>query len=100
MLVEIGWVFGYVLLPVLAYILRDFRYLQLSLVLPQLLLLVWMWRIPESPRWLLSNAHFTKAESAITKATEINKPTSIAYEVKQKFLLIKEYFTKEAESNK
>ncbi len=41
-------------LDAVAYFVRDWQALQLSISIPSLALLSYYWFIPESPRWLIS----------------------------------------------
>ncbi|KAM9704647.1 solute carrier family 22 member 2-like [Menidia menidia] len=45
---------GILILPLLAYFIRDWRWLQVVITAPYILFLSYYWFIPESPRWLLS----------------------------------------------
>lgn len=44
----------------------------LCTTLPELLWIIWLWFIPESPRWQLTNGHFVQAERAIKHAAKMN----------------------------
>ncbi|XP_023239015.1 organic cation transporter protein-like [Centruroides sculpturatus] len=67
-----GWATGLMLLPGIAYLLRDWVYLQIfSTALGSILLLYWCF-IPESPRWLLTRGRYKSAEDIIKVAADKN----------------------------
>ncbi|OXA57254.1 Organic cation transporter protein [Folsomia candida] len=63
---------GYMLLPGVAYYIRNWRYLQLALSGPSLILLATWWFLPESPRWLLRRGRVEEAESILRQAAATN----------------------------
>ncbi|XP_078267185.1 organic cation/carnitine transporter 2-like [Rhinoraja longicauda] len=69
---------GYMLLPFIAYFIRGWKMLILTLSLISLLYIPLWWFIPESPRWLLSKGRVKEAESIIrlmAKKNGITPPT-------------------------
>lgn len=70
--IEIFFSFGYMLLAILAYFIRDWRVLNLVIACPICLFLLTIPFVPESPRWLISRNRCDKAEKIILKAAKGN----------------------------
>ncbi|XP_074649098.1 organic cation transporter protein-like [Tubulanus polymorphus] len=68
-----GWfALGFMLLPGIAYFIRDYDYLLLVSSSPNIIFLSYYWILPESPRWLLSNGREAEAENIILKVAKMN----------------------------
>ncbi len=58
-----GWNLGCIVMVLLAYLIRDWSYLQISFAVLSLgLASIYFW-VPESPRWLLSQGHFDQVDN-------------------------------------
>ncbi|XP_056150935.1 solute carrier family 22 member 2-like [Lampris incognitus] len=66
---------GILLLPLLAYFITDWRWLQVAITVPYILFLSYYWLIPESPRWLLSQNNSSKAVEITEAIAKENKKT-------------------------
>ncbi|KAI8425983.1 hypothetical protein MSG28_004967 [Choristoneura fumiferana] len=54
------------------YLVRDWRQLALATTLPFLCFFLYLWFMPESPRWLLARGQFEKAEVILRNMARIN----------------------------
>ncbi|XP_074656215.1 organic cation transporter protein-like [Tubulanus polymorphus] len=78
---------GFMLLPGIAYFVRNHIMLQLSISIPFILLLVYWWIIPESPRWLISEGRCEEAQLIVEKIARLNgkiAPEKICFNVQVK----------------
>ncbi|KAM6954384.1 organic cation transporter protein [Aplochiton taeniatus] len=64
--------FGYIILAGLAYLIRDWRKLQLAISAPGFLFIFYIWVLPRSARWLMANDRKEEALDLIRKAALIN----------------------------
>ncbi|XP_029444245.1 solute carrier family 22 member 13-like isoform X2 [Rhinatrema bivittatum] len=72
---HIFFAIGLMVLAGLAYAIRSWRLLQLVGSLPVALVFFYIWIIPESARWLLTQGKNEKAKKLLQKAALINKQT-------------------------
>lgn len=49
----------------MVYLVQDWRHLALATTLPFALFFLYIWPMPESPRWLLARGQFEKAEAIL-----------------------------------
>ncbi|XP_076612371.1 solute carrier family 22 member 2-like [Chaetodon auriga] len=64
---------GNLILPLLAYFITDWRWLQVVISVPYILFLSYYWLIPESPRWLISQRNSSKALEITEAMAKENK---------------------------
>nr|GBN78055.1 Organic cation transporter protein [Araneus ventricosus] len=69
---KFGYVLGYPLTPLIAWLVPDWFWLQLIFTLPWLSLLCAFWILPETPRWLLSHRKFNELEQVLLLAAKKN----------------------------
>ncbi|VEN39402.1 unnamed protein product, partial [Callosobruchus maculatus] len=72
-LYQIPFNLGHLLLPVIGYYLRDWRYFQIAISAPSIFLVVYYWILPESPRWQLAVGQKENAINTLRKAAKCNK---------------------------
>lgn len=71
-LTRVGRSFGIIVITVVAYYTRNFRYLQLVVTIPGILNIFWLMTIPESPRWLLIKGRMDEALEVVSRAAKMN----------------------------
>uniref|UniRef100_A0A6A7G4B2 Organic cation transporter protein-like n=2 Tax=Hirondellea gigas TaxID=1518452 RepID=A0A6A7G4B2_9CRUS len=71
-MIETPFALGEAMAGVLAYFIRDWRYLQLAITLPAFLLISYRWLMPESIRWLVSQNRTEEAIVILKKVAKVN----------------------------
>uniref|UniRef100_A0A914QUF7 Major facilitator superfamily (MFS) profile domain-containing protein n=1 Tax=Panagrolaimus davidi TaxID=227884 RepID=A0A914QUF7_9BILA len=71
-LASIFWSCGQIILGILAYNVRDYRFLHACIAFPALLFVSYWWLIPESSRWLVAHKRYKEADQVLRKASKIN----------------------------
>ncbi|CAK1585501.1 unnamed protein product [Parnassius mnemosyne] len=71
-LLEIAYITGYFIHPIIAYFVREWRYLQLATSVPWVFTIINFWLLPESPRWLITVGKKKEAISILTKIAKRN----------------------------
>ncbi|KAL0822246.1 hypothetical protein ABMA28_004373 [Loxostege sticticalis] len=69
---NIAYSLGLILLAGVVYLIRDWRHLALATTLPFVCFFLYLWPMPESPRWLLARGQFEKAEAILKNMARIN----------------------------
>lgn len=70
---NIAYSIGLVLLAGIVYLVRDWRYLSLSVSLPLLLLFTCFFILPESPRWLVATGKYRRAARIMKIMARLNR---------------------------
>jgi len=78
------WVISLMLLPLFAYLIRDWRTLSIAGAAPGLLQIFFWWFIPESPRWLLVHNKPKEAWEELQKVANFNRKEMPDGELDQK----------------
>ncbi|XP_067115889.1 solute carrier family 22 member 7a [Osmerus mordax] len=71
-IISLGWSVGNMLLALLAYFIRDWRYLMLVVTSPCIAAIISWWWIPESARWLLANGKVDDAKKYLVQCAKMN----------------------------
>eukprot|EP00918_Siedleckia_nematoides_P062039 GHVU01135349.1.p1 GENE.GHVU01135349.1~~GHVU01135349.1.p1 ORF type:complete len:454 (+),score=29.38 GHVU01135349.1:32-1393(+) len=88
--IENFWACAMCLLALLAFLIRDWRILQLTLSIPGVVCIVLFWFLPESIPWLVANGRIEEAEKIIKRAAKFNKvnlPDNILRGPEQDYML-------------
>nr|KAF7423426.1 hypothetical protein H0235_008709 [Vespula pensylvanica] len=72
LIMQIAWAIGLILLAILSYVIPDWRILQLAVSVPTAITVLYIWIIPESPRWLLAKNKLTEADMALERIAKYN----------------------------
>ncbi|GAB1861589.1 Solute carrier family 22 member 8 [Camponotus japonicus] len=72
LIMQISWSIGLILLAMLSYVIPDWRILQLAVSVPTAVTVLYIWIIPESPRWLLAKGKSTEADIAFERIAKYN----------------------------
>ncbi|XP_046737787.1 organic cation transporter protein-like [Diprion similis] len=72
MTLQFAGAIGLLLLAGLSFAVADWRVLQLATSVPTAVTVLYIWIIPESPRWLLAKGNLTEAHMALEKIAKYN----------------------------
>nr|XP_054773727.1 organic cation transporter protein-like [Lytechinus pictus] len=71
--INFPYAIAYVLFAGIAFFIRDWRLLYITMVTPLFVMFIILYFLPESPRWLLSQGENEKAKKIIEHAAKVNK---------------------------
>lgn len=66
-MISLDWTTGTVLLPGIAYLVGEWRYLVVTVTSPLVLATITWWWLPESARWLIANGRLDEAHYYLTR---------------------------------
>uniref|UniRef100_V9KP80 Solute carrier family 22 member 7 n=1 Tax=Callorhinchus milii TaxID=7868 RepID=V9KP80_CALMI len=75
---SLAWSTGNILLALIAFSIRDWRWLLFSISAPCILFSALCWWIPESARWLLANGKTRLAQTYLTRCARMNRRKDFA----------------------
>ncbi|XP_055945527.1 organic cation transporter protein-like isoform X1 [Argiope bruennichi] len=70
--INAGWVFGYLILPGIVLLLKDWFHVQLVITIPSIVFLSSWWVLPESPRWLLTRGKTVALMQVLSNSAKTN----------------------------
>ncbi|KAK9959796.1 hypothetical protein ABG768_009897 [Culter alburnus] len=70
---SLSWTFAFMSFSLIAYLIRDWRWLTVSISLPTIIAIITWWWIPESARWLIANGKADKAYGYLHKCAVMNR---------------------------
>ncbi|KAF7252318.1 Solute carrier family 22 member 7 [Varanus komodoensis] len=85
-LTSVFWSLGNMLLALIAYLVRDWRWLLLAVTLPCAVGLVSTWWLSESARWLLANGRHKEAHRHLQRCANMNKRKEFATKINAEIL--------------
>ncbi|XP_066467925.1 solute carrier family 22 member 7-like [Tiliqua scincoides] len=85
-LTSIFWSLGNMLLALVAYLVRDWRWLLFAVTLPCVVGIISMWWVPESARWLLTKGKLKQAHRYLQKCAKMNKRKEFAAKINLEIL--------------
>ncbi|XP_053651819.2 organic cation transporter protein [Cherax quadricarinatus] len=70
--IQISYALGEAMTGVLAIFIRDWRWLQVAITAPAVLLTSYAWLMPESVRWLVAEGRYDEAKNIIQRVARVN----------------------------
>lgn len=69
---SLGWVGGYCVMPWISAYFLHFRHMQLFICFYEIVFVLWLLCLPESPRWLLIHKRFDESYEVLLRAAKFN----------------------------
>ena len=83
----LGWLVGYCLIPLIAYYIRDFRYMHWAMICPLICMVCWLYLMSESPRWLITSGKTKRGERVLRRIVRQNNMSEENFDEKYAELL-------------
>lgn len=71
-MLEVFWGIAVLLVAPIAYLLQNWRYMQLAISLPSILAIAYIWLTPESLRWMILQKKMEPAKALVQKISKFN----------------------------
>ncbi|XP_022336825.2 solute carrier family 22 member 6-A-like [Crassostrea virginica] len=71
-MLEVFWGIAVMLVAPIAYLLQNWRYIQLAISLPSVLAIAYIWLAPESVRWLVLQSKMEAVKEQVQRMTKFN----------------------------
>ncbi|XP_074604769.1 organic cation transporter protein-like [Brevipalpus obovatus] len=94
--VDGGFAFGYMILPGIYYLIRNYQIFSYFCAALEVIWLIWLATIPESIRWMMTNGKIKEAEAELIRACKMNSRS--VDDVVSKFALLKKQIESESDS--
>ncbi|XP_050989851.1 solute carrier family 22 member 7 [Labeo rohita] len=85
---SMAWAVGATSLALIAFCIRDWRWLTVAVTSPLLLCTILWWWVPESARWLIANGRGEKAHYYLHKCAVMNRKEEVISRIKPEALSI------------
>ncbi|XP_052000953.1 solute carrier family 22 member 7 [Xyrauchen texanus] len=79
---SLSWTFAIMSLSLIAYCIRDWRWLTVAISLPNIISIITWWWVPESARWLIANGKVDKAHYYLHKCAIMNRREDVTLRIK------------------
>ncbi|XP_052436100.1 solute carrier family 22 member 7 isoform X1 [Carassius gibelio] len=79
---SLAWTFAFMSFPMIAYFIRDWKWLTIAISLPTIISIITWWWIPESARWLIANGRVDKAYYYLRKCAVMNQKQEVIVSIK------------------
>uniref|UniRef100_A0A8C2BUZ2 Solute carrier family 22 member 7b, tandem duplicate 3 n=1 Tax=Cyprinus carpio TaxID=7962 RepID=A0A8C2BUZ2_CYPCA len=85
---SLSWTFAFMSFPLIAYFIREWRWLTVAISLPTVTAIITWWWVPESARWLIANGRVEKAYYYLQKCAVMNRKEEVISRIKPEALSI------------